>query len=84
MEPGLICTEVDIKNINSFRFNEICKPFTVTDSFVMIRQFQFLHRCYFVWEEVHIFSDRFMRCCKPYIFSCANLRNDFDAFRSIR
>jgi hypothetical protein len=42
-----------------------------------------LHRCYFVWEQVRFFSDRFMRCCKPDIFSSANLRNDFDGIRSI-
>jgi hypothetical protein len=78
VKPGLICKEGDIKNINILRLNKICKPFTVTDSFVMIRRFQFLHRCYFVREEVHFFSDRFMRC-----FSCANFRNDFDGLRSI-
>jgi hypothetical protein len=34
----------------------------------MIRWFKFLHRCYFVWEEVQFLSDRFMHCCKPDIF----------------
>jgi len=33
VEPGLICKEGDMKNINSFRLNKICEPFTVTDSF---------------------------------------------------
>jgi hypothetical protein len=33
VEPGLICEEGDIKNINSFRFNKIFKLFAVTDSF---------------------------------------------------
>jgi hypothetical protein len=39
-----------------------------TGSFFMIRRFQFLHRCYFLWEELKFFSDPFMRCCKPDIF----------------
>jgi hypothetical protein len=33
--------------------------------FYMIRRFQFLHCCYFLWEEFQFFSDSFMRCCKP-------------------
>jgi hypothetical protein len=44
-------------------------------------RFQFLHRCYFVWEDVQFFSDRFMGCCKQN--HCANLPNDCDALRSI-
>jgi hypothetical protein len=36
--------------------NKICKPFPVTDSFVMIRRFQLLHRRYFVWEQLQIIS----------------------------
>jgi hypothetical protein len=38
------------------------------DSFSMIHRFQFLHCCYFVWEELQFFSDCVMRCCKPDIF----------------
>jgi len=77
MEPGLICKEGDIKNINCFRLNEIFKRFTVTDSFFMMRRFQFLHRCYCVWEERLFFSDRFIRCCKPDIFLLRQLAQLF-------
>ena len=77
VEPSLVCKEGDIKNINSFRLNKICKPFTVTDSFLMIRRSQFLHRCYFAWEEFQFFSDRFMRCCKPDIFLLRQLARWF-------
>jgi hypothetical protein len=37
-------------------------------TFIMIRWFKFLHRCYFVWEEIQFFSDCFICCCKPDIF----------------
>jgi hypothetical protein len=46
-------------------------------------QFQFLHRCYFVWEVVQLFSGHFVRCCKPNIFYVAPVRKDFDGLRSI-
>ena len=83
VEPGLICKEGDMRNINSFRLNKICKPFTVMDSFFMIHQFQFLLR--FVWEEFQFFSDHFMRCCNPISSSCTNLCNDFDGlYRIVR
>jgi hypothetical protein len=40
-----------------------------------------VHECiYFVWEELQLFSDCFMCCCKPNIFL---LRNYFDGLCSI-
>jgi hypothetical protein len=74
VEQGLMSKESDIKNINSFRLDEICKPFTVKYSLLIMRRFQFLQLCYLVWEEVQFFSNRFMLCWKPHIFL---LRNDF-------
>lgn len=83
LEPCFIGEEGGIRNTDRFHLNKICKPFTVTYSFFMISLFQFLHRCYFAWEEFQLFSDRFMRCCKPDIFLLCQLVQWFDGLRSI-
>jgi hypothetical protein len=58
-----------------------------TSVYTGLNPFSFVRKTFFksafVWEEVQLFSDRFMRCFKPGIFLLRHLRNDFDALRSI-
>ena len=83
VEPGLIYKEGDIRNINSFQLNKICKPFTVTYSFLWSASFNSCSAVTLYGKSFNFSWTALCAVASPISSSCTNLCNDFDGLRSI-